>query len=137
MDLNFVDTDTIEFDPQTYIRILIAIAKADKDNGPPEYAYVRKQAQNFGLNYDYYLETTDKTFSIHKQKISRLTALVILKDAIMLASLDRNFSLPERQKIYGYAENLDIPRKDVDVLELLINEYYQVYDRWQQLVAAG
>jgi hypothetical protein len=60
---------------------------------------------------------------------------VILKDAIALASLDRNFSLPERGKVYAYAEKLDIARTDVDFLEKLMDEYRLLDDRWQQLVA--
>ena len=123
MDLNFVDADTQDFDPRTYVRILVAIAKADKDNGPPEFEYVRRQADRLGLDSEHFFRNTDKSFLIDRQKINRLTALVILKDAIMLASLDGNLSLPERMKIYAYAEKLDIPRNDVDILEKLIAEY--------------
>ena len=67
--------------------------------------------------------------------MNRLTALVILKDTIMLASRDGNFSLPERMKIYTYAERLDIARNDVDALEKLIEEYRQLDRRWEKLVA--
>ena len=48
MDFTFVDGDSKDFDSETYIKILIAIAKADKDNGPREFEYVRKQAQRLG-----------------------------------------------------------------------------------------
>ena len=133
MDLNFVDADTQDFDPRTYVRILVAIAKADKDNGPPEFEYVRRQADRLGLDSEHFFRNTDKSFLIDRQKINRLTALVILKDAIMLASLDGNLSLPERMKIYAYAEKLDIPRNDVDILEKLIAEYRQLDQRWQLL----
>ena len=134
MDLNFVDADTQDFDPRTYLRILVAIAKADKNNGPPEFDYVRRQAERLGMDSDYFFRNTDKTFSIGHQAVGRLTALVILKDAIALASLDRNLSLPERMKIYTYAEKLDISIKDVDRLEQLLDEYHQLDDRWRQLV---
>ena len=134
MDLNFVDADTRDFDPRTYVRILVAIAKADKDNGPPEFEYVRRQADRLGLDSEHFFRNTDKSFLIERQNASRLTALVILKDAIVLASLDGNLSLPERMKIYTYAEKLDISRNDVDVLEKLIGEYRQLDNRWQQLV---
>ena len=134
MELNFVDADKQDFDPRTYLRILVAIAKADKDNGPPEFDYVRRQAERLGLDSGQFFEDTDKTFLIQPQAVSRLTALVILKDAIALASLDRNFSLPERMKIYTYAERLDISRNDVDRLERLLDEYRRLDDRWRQLV---
>ena len=135
MDLNFVDADTQDFDPRTYVRILVAIAKADKDNGPPEFEYVRRQADRLGLDSEHFFRNTDKSYLIERQKVSRLTALVILKDAIVLASLDDNLSLPERMKIYTYAEKLDISRNDVDLLEKLIGEYRQLSNRWQQLVS--
>jgi tellurite resistance protein len=137
MELSFINTDTPDFEPQTYIQILVAIAKADKDNGPPEYAFVRRQAQLLGLDYNYFLHTTDKHFFIEKQKVSRVTALVVLKDAIMLASLDGHFSLPEKQRIYDYAVKMDVARNDVDALEMLIKDYRRIDRRWRQLVLAA
>ena len=136
MDLNFVDADTQDFNPSTYLRILIAIAKADRDNGPPEFDYVHRQAERLGLDSSQFFKDTDKTFLIQSQAVSRLTALVILKDAIALASMDGNFSLSERMKIYAYAEKLDISRNDVDRLEQLLDEYRRLDDRWRQLVDA-
>ena len=135
MDLNFVNVDTQDFDPRTYVRILVAIAKADKDNGPPEFDYVSRQAERLGLDSEHFFRNTDKNFLIESHKVSRLTALVILKDAIMLASMDGNFSLPERMKIYVYAEKLDVARSDVDQLEKLIDEYRKLDRQWKQLVS--
>jgi hypothetical protein len=102
------------FDRETYVKMLIAIARADKRNGPPEYRYIRKQAIDMGVNYEQVLQETDKSFEIGTHKVSRLTALRVLKDAIAIASMDGHFSLPEKLKIYTYAEKLDIPRTDVD-----------------------
>ena len=134
MDLNFVTAETQDFDSSTYLSMLVAIAKADRDNAAPEYAYVRRQAQYLGLDYQYYLDTVTADFLIDRKKVSRLTALVILKDAIMLASMDRNFSLPERKKVYTYAEMLDIARSDVDALVDLIEDYRGLNRRWDQLI---
>jgi hypothetical protein len=135
MDLNFVTADTRDFDPRTYISILVAIAKADKDNGPPEFDFVRRQAEYLGLDSDYFFHNIDQHFAIQRQNVSRLTALVILKDAILLASLDKNFSLPERTNVYTYAEAMDISRNDVDTLVELLKEYRNLDSRWQALVA--
>lgn len=137
MDFNFVDADTRDFDPRTYVRILVAIAKADKDNGPPEFEYVRRQAERLGLDSEHFFRNTDKNFLIERQKATRLTAMVILKDAIVLASMDGNLSLPERVKIYTYAERLDISRSDVDELEKLVEESRQLNNRWQHLVVGS
>lgn len=136
MDFSFVDAGNRDFDPRTYLSILIAIAKSDKGNGPPEFEFVRRQADRLGLDYDYFFKHTDKSFLISKQSISRLTALVVIKDAIMLASMDENFSLPEKQRVYEYAEKLDIAHKDVDRIEELIQDYRQLQRRWSDLAKA-
>jgi tellurite resistance protein len=137
MNVDFIDTDSADFNAKTYLQILIAIAKADRDNSTPEYQFVRRQATRLGLDYETYLKTTDKSFSFGIQKTSRLTALVVLRDAILLASMDGNFSLPERERIYGYAEKLDIARNDVNALEDLIEDYMQLDQRWQHLVKSS
>jgi hypothetical protein len=95
---------------------------------------VRRQAERLGLDSGQLFNDTDKTFLIEPQAVSRLTALVILKDAIALASMDGNLSLPERMKIYTYAERLDISRNDVDRLEQLLTDYRRLDVRWRQLV---
>ncbi len=137
MDFTFLDGTAAEFDSETYIKILIAIAKADKDNGPKEFEFVRKRAQRLGADYDRFLATTPKTFDIKKQTVSRLTALVVLKDAITIASMDRNFSLPEREKVYTFAGKLDISRNDVDFLEEWVKAYRVLEERWEGLVTGN
>jgi hypothetical protein len=123
------------FDRQTYLKILITIARADKENGPAEYAYIRKQAIEMGVDYEKVLGDTDNTFEIGTQNVSRLTALRVLKDAIMIASMDGDFTLPEKQKVYTYAEKLDIPRTNVDELEILVGQLKELDRRWKELVA--
>ena len=129
------EKNTATFDRETYVKMLITIARADKENGPPEYHYIRKQAIQLGVNYEQVLKDTDKHFKIGTQAVSRLTALRVLKDAIKIASMDGNFSLPEKQKVYTYAEKLDIPRTDVDELQLIVDELKNLDQRWKNLVA--
>lgn len=129
------EKSTAVFDRETYVKMLITIARADKENSLPEYRFIRKQAIQLGVNYEQVLRDTDKDFEIGTQKVSRLTALRVLKDAFMIASMDGNFSLPEKQKIYTYAEKLDIPRTDVDELEILVGQLKDLDLRWKELVA--
>jgi len=137
MDFTFVDEDSPDFDSETYIKILIAIAKADKDNGPKEFEYIRQQAQRLGVDYDRFLASTEKTFDIEKQRVSRLTALVVLRDALRIASMDRNFSLPEREKVYTFAAKLDISRNDMNYLEKCLKAYRALCEKWDGLVAGN
>ena len=137
MEIAFVDKVSTDFDSESYIKVLIAIAKSDKDNGPPEFEYIRKKAQRLGVDYEQFLASTEKAFEINKQRVSRTKALLILKDAIMIASMDRNFSLPEREKVYTFAGKLDISRNDVDYLEDCIKEYRTLCEKWDGLVAGN
>lgn len=129
------DKRTAVFDRETYVKMLIAIARSDKKNGLPEYRYIRKQAIQLGVDYEQALRNTDKQFEIGTHIVSRLTALRVLKDAIMIASMDGNFTLAEKQKLYTYAEKLDIPRADVDELETLVGQLNALDQRWKELVA--
>jgi len=129
------EKNSASFDRETYVKMLIAIARADKENGPPEYRFIRKQAIQMGVDYEKVLRETDPDFDIGTHKVSRLTAMRVLKDAIVIASMDGNFTLPEKQKVYTYAERLDIPRTDVDTLEVLVGELKTLDERWKELVA--
>ena len=129
------EKSSASFDRETYVKMLITIARADKENGPPEYRFIRRQAIQMGVNYEKVLRETDPDFDIGTHKVSRLTAMRVLKDAIMIASMDGHFTLPEKQKIYTYAERLDIPRTDVDTLEVLVGELKALDQQWKELVA--
>jgi hypothetical protein len=126
-----------DFDPEIYIRILIATCKSDRSNGEPEMRFVRARAQQLGLDFDQYWESTDKAYSMNHRKVSRRTALNILKDSVMLATLDRNYTLQEKERVYTYAEKLDLPRSDVDALHEWIEAYHRLKADWQDLVAGG
>jgi hypothetical protein len=134
MDIDYVDANTYDFDSRLYLKILVAICKSDPDNGEPEYNYVRRQAVKLGLDLDEYWDGTDKTFLTGRMKVSRLTALVIIKDSIALATLDGNFSLGEKERIYRYAESFDIPRTDVDKVSGLLREFEDLKAKWDDLV---
>ena len=123
----------LQITPQ--MKILVAIAKSDLDNGEPEYNYVRRQAIKLGLDFDEYWDATAKTFLTGRLKASRLTALVVIKDAIALATLDGNFSLGEKERIYAYAQSFDIPRTDVDKVESLLQEFEDLKSKWDDLVS--
>lgn len=124
-----------DFDADTYIQILVAITKADPSNGRPEKEFVRRQAGSYGVNFDRIWEHTDKSFEIGHVNVSRRTALTILRDCINLASLDGNYSLTERERIFSYSEKLKIPLADVAVLEKWVDDSKILVRQWKKLVA--
>ena len=124
-----------EFEPEIYIKVLIAIAKSDKENDLPEYLFVKKQAKHLGVDFDSVWNETHPTFSFRSAKISRYTSLVIIRDCLHLASLDNNLTVYEKSKIYEYAEKLDVKRSDVDRIENWLSEYNILNKKWNDLVA--
>ncbi len=137
MEIHFKDPSKYDFDALYYIKTLITIAKADRFNGPPEYDYVRCQAERYGIDFEPLWQTIDRGDFIKTKKVSRLTALIILKDCIYLASMDNNFSLPEKERIYAYAQQLDIPRADVDILEIWLENARELQRKWERLISGN
>ncbi len=135
MNICFNHTDTLDFDPVMYIRILVAITKADTSNSTPERDYVKQQASGLPVDFDRIWTDTDKSFEIGQISVSRHTALTILKDCIILAALDGNFSLTEKERVYAYAEKLNIPQRDVHALEKWVDDSRMLMSGWKKLVS--
>jgi hypothetical protein len=134
MEIRFGDPQRSEFDPELYIKILIAIAKADPSNGKPEFAFIGRQARALGVDFGRWLKQIDKGFAIETTNVSRATAMAILRDCIHLASLDRNFTLAEKERVYTYAAKLDIARSDLDRLEHWLAACRELENQWNALI---
>jgi hypothetical protein len=134
MEIRFGDPQRSEFDPELYIKILIAIAKADPSNGKPEFAFIGRQARALGVDFGRWLKQIDKGFAIETTKVSRVTAMAILRDCIHLASMDRNFTLAEKERVYTYAAKLDIARSDLDRLEHWLSACRELENQWNGLI---
>ncbi|MEJ2640786.1 MAG: hypothetical protein P8010_14530 [Desulfosarcinaceae bacterium] len=134
MEIRFADPQTSEFDPELYVKILIAIAKADPSNGRPEFTFIGRQALALGVDFRHWLKQIDKGFDIEATKVTRATAMAILRDCIQLASMDRNFTLAEKERIYTYAAKLDVPRSDLDRLERWVAACRDLESQWTALI---
>jgi hypothetical protein len=134
MEIRFGDPQTAEFDPELYVKILIAIAKADPNNGRPEFAFIGRQALALGVDFGHWVKRIDKGFAIEATRVSRATALAVLRDCIHLASMDRNFTLAEKERVYTYAAKLDVPRSDLDRLERWVADCRELEHRWDALI---
>ena len=96
---------------------------------------MKKLADGLSVDIVKIWNETGKNFSLVSMEISRLTAMLLIKDCIMLASLDGNFSLDEKQRVYSYAEKMDVPRSLVDAIEEWLAEYRQLNNKWETLIA--
>jgi len=137
MNIEFAEHRHKDFNAELYIRILVSIVKADRDNGIVEFDFVRRRAEHFALDMKELWESTGKNFSVNALPLSRLTALSIIRDCIYLANMDGSYSLGEKEKVYSYAEKMDVTRTDVDQVEGMVNSYKDLHASWEQLVAGN
>lgn len=133
MEISFVNETQDDLDAESYIRLLVAVAKSDPANGPPEYQYVKRQANSLGIDIIPLWNDTSRHYLLSPIQTSRRVALVIIKDCIMLASLDGHFSMGERERVYRFAERLDVTRADVDAVMSWLCDYEQLRRQWLAL----
>ena len=133
MEISFVSENQEDLDAEGYIRLLVAVAKSDPDNGPPENQYVKSQAKSLRVDIVPLWNDTSKNYLLAPIQVSRSVAMVIIKDCVMLASLDGNFSLGERERVYRFAERLDVTRADVDAVVAWLGDYDRLRRRWTTL----
>ncbi len=134
MEISFVQENQGDLDIEQYIRLLVSVAKSDPKNGPPEYEYVKRQANALGIDIVSLWNDTPKHYLLSPIRVSRNVALVIIKDCIMLASMDGNFSIGEKEKVYRFAERLDVTRTDVDAVVTWLGDYDRLWRRWNALI---
>lgn len=138
MEISFVAAPADDFDPEIYLRLLVAVCKSDPDNGPPEYRYVAGMARRLGRDIVPLWNETSKTYLIDgRPRVSRMTALLIIKDCIMLATLDGHFSLGEKERVYAWAERFDLPRADVARIEAWVEAYRRLRADWDEIAATA
>jgi len=133
MEISFVHENQGDLDAEQYLRLLVSVAKSDPDNGPPEYEYVKRQANALGLDIVSLWNDTPKHYLLSPIRVSRSVALIIIKDCIMLASMDGNFSIGEKEKVYRFAERLDVTRTDVDAVVTWLGDYDRLRRQWNAL----
>jgi hypothetical protein len=122
-------------DGEQYLRILISVAKSDPENGPKELAFIKHRAVQLGLDAQSLWASTDRHFSIPPRQVSRRTALVAIKDCIHMASLNHDFALFEKSKIYELAEKIGIPRSDVERVRQWVESLLRLHAEWDQIVS--
>lgn len=122
-------------DAESYLRILISVAKSDPKNGPQELAFIKHRADQLGLDGQSLWADTDPHFTIEPKQISRHTALMAIKDCIHLASIDHDYALFEKAKIYELAETMGVPRRDLERIRQWVKQLLRLHAEWDQIVS--
>jgi len=125
-----------DFQAEGYLRALIAIAQVDGVL-PVELDYLRHQATVMGFDLDVLMAEDEATPTDLGQGCNAMTRRVILRDCIILACIDNEFSGAERQKVDEICDLLELDRALIPRFEDWIGRYEAVLTEGARLLEDG
>ncbi len=121
-----------DFDPAFYIQVLVTLAHID-GLLPIERAYVTAKAELLGVSVDW--SPGDGEWAPIPSSVSELTRRVIVRDCVVLASVDGDFSDSERGTVHRIAEWLQVDESACDGIEDWLRRYWELMDESEALLS--
>ena len=121
---NFCISDFSKEESIIYLKALITVAMADNLIHETEKEYITLQAKMLSLDINEFWDAPEKDLSFLKpSKMSNVHRMVLLRDCIILSSVDGEYSMVERASILEIASMLHLEESDVENIEDWRNEY--------------
>lgn len=121
------------FDAEVYVRALVAVAQTDGVRDE-ERAFITDHAGALGVPVPDF-ETRIDVGTVGAGT-SDVTRRMIVRDCIVLAALDGDFSSAERERIKDIAGHLGVSPAMAQKLEAWVTKYAEVVEEGQQLLAS-
>ena len=122
----------------SYLKTIIAVAYADGHVDEKERQFIDIQAQVLSLNSaDYWKNPEHDLAFLSGVEMSRPTCMTIIRDCIVLGSLDGDFTDLERAKVYDVASLLGKSKSDVDAVETWLKRLWAVMEEGNRLFQQG
>ena len=121
-----------DFEPAVYIQALVTLAHVD-GLLPIERSYVEAQARLLGVPVDW--DAADGQLPPIGEQVSELTRRIIVRDCIVLASVDGEFSDDERQLVHRIAAWLRVDEAACDRIEDWLRRYWELMDEAEALMS--
>lgn len=121
------------FDAKAYLDALVAVAKADGVK-PEEREFIVQQAASLGIEPDFE-HPIDLT--ILRSASSIVTRRIIIRDCIVLAAVDGDYSANERERIGEIASGLGVDARTVERIEDWIKRYSDILEEGQRIFAGS
>ena len=132
--LDAANTLLQEFDPTTYLRLLVAQGHLD-GLVPEEQAYIRARAALLGVEVEPLLAQPLTELPAVDEQISETTRRVILRDCIVLACIDGDYSELERAHVHRVAKWLKVDIEAADRIEDWLRRYWELMDESEALLS--
>ena len=121
-----------DFDPATYIQALVALAHID-GLFDIERDYVEAKAALLGVDCDWSVVSAE--LQPIASQTSELTRRIIVRDCILLASVDGEYSDAERTAIHRIATWLKVDEAACDRIEDWLRRYWELMDEAEALLS--
>lgn len=121
-----------DFDPAVYIQALVTLAHVD-GLLPIERQYVEAKARLLAVDIAW--DAADGKLPPIAESVSELTRRVIVRDCIVLAGVDGEFSDDERKVVHRIAAWLEVEESACDRIEDWLRRYWELMDEAEALMS--
>ena len=122
------------FDATAYLKALIAVALADGGMAPEELNFIEVQAKLLAQDLDHLLQEPSQSLKAQAHRLSPKTKMIIIRDCISMAHMDKDYAASERERILEIARDLGLGPEEVIKWEDWLSDYWAILDRGDQLM---
>jgi tellurite resistance protein len=123
-----------DLEKEIYIRSLISVAKID-GLVEPEIVFIDFQAGLIDQDSSSLWKETCNVTDIDFSNVSETTKRVILRDSIVIAHIDNDFSAMEETIIHELATLMSLPDELIDKIETWLLDYWSILQQGNELLA--
>lgn len=123
-----------DFDPRTYLRLLVAQSHLDGLK-PEERNYIQARATVLGLDPEGLLAEPLTELPPVPETVSETTRRVIVRDCILLGCIDGDYSEMERAHVHRVAKWLSVDLDAVDRIEDWLRRYWDLMEESEALLS--
>lgn len=110
-----------------YMKVLISLAHLD-DLTENEIMYLSTQAQYLGIQFNEYNNEKHSINSLNLSSLSTSLKKTILRDLIVLAYIDNDYSINEKKYLKDITNKMELPDKTLDDIEKWLIRYWELLE---------
>jgi len=122
-----------DFDAETYLRVLILVVKVHGIE-PVERSFVESRARILGAEHEHLWDETIEELPPLPEGMSDMTRRVVLRDCVLIACLDGEYSDTERAWIHRICDWLGLSHTTADLFEDWFHRYFDLIDEQEALL---
>jgi hypothetical protein len=122
-----------DFDAETYLRALIVVVKVHGVE-PVERDFVVSRARILGVEHEHLWDDEVADLPPLPDDLSDTTKRVVLRDCILIACIDGDYTDTERQFIHRIRDWLGLAPETVDLFEDWFRRYFDLMDEQEALL---